>query len=347
VPHGTLLKYQRVEPGLTGGGPTFRILYASRSVTGAPIAVSGWVHLPAPSSRPAPILAWAHGTTGMADACAPSKGLRYLGPAVPLVDDGMAIVATDYEGLGTPGLHPYLVGPSEGRSVLDAVLAARHLPGAHLSEDVVIWGHSQGGHAAAFAHELAPSWTPELHVRGTVAIAPPASMSHLWFAAASSGRALLAIMTLAGIHAAHPDAALDRILSPEALGRLGVLDRRCSPALAGAMAGMRRPLVADPAKVEPWARYLEESEPGSKTAPDPVLIVHGGSDTTVPPGLSHVLAERWCAKGQVVQRWVQPGATHSSVLDLFPQMRQWTLDRLAGRPVDNGCGNLDAAPPPS
>ena len=88
---------------------------------------------------------------------------------------GYAVVRTDYEGLGTPGEHPYLIGRSEGYSMLDMVRAARKLD-KHLGKQVIISGHSQGGQSALFAASLAPKWTPELKVRGTVALAP---VSHL------------------------------------------------------------------------------------------------------------------------------------------------------------------------
>ena len=88
---------------------------------------------------------------------------------------GYAVVRTDYQGLGTPGVHGYLIGKDEGRSVLDIVRAARSVVG-HLSNKVVIGGHSQGGHAALWAAALAKTWTPELKVAGTLAFAPA---SHL------------------------------------------------------------------------------------------------------------------------------------------------------------------------
>ena len=92
--------------------------------------------------------------------------------AMPFLDEGIIVTATDYEGLGTPGVHPYIVGESEGRGVVDIVRAARHLSFAHAGDRFVVWGHSQGGHAALFANQIAPTWAPELHLLGTEAGAP-------------------------------------------------------------------------------------------------------------------------------------------------------------------------------
>ena len=126
----------------------------------------------------APILTIAHGTTGIADACAPSTGparteLALMGPAI---DAGYLVAMSDYEGLGTPGRHPYLVGESEGRGVLDAARAAGQLPDADPGEQLAIFGYSQGGHGALWAGQLAPEWTPELELVGTVAGAPATEM---------------------------------------------------------------------------------------------------------------------------------------------------------------------------
>jgi pimeloyl-ACP methyl ester carboxylesterase len=82
------------------------------------------------------------------------------------------IVATDYVGLGTAGPHPYLIGQGEARSVLDSVRAARQMPQLSLQPATVVWGHSQGGHAALWAGALAPSYAPDVHVLAVAALAP-------------------------------------------------------------------------------------------------------------------------------------------------------------------------------
>ena len=144
------------------------LLYRSTGVTGKAVAVSATLSVPKGRAPKGgwPVISWAHGTTGIADACAPSRG-RTSDPA--LLERwrraGYAIVRTDYEGLGTPGEHPYLIGRSEGYAVLDAVRAARKLD-RRLGRRVAIAGHSQGGHAALWAAALAPRVTPELRVRG-------------------------------------------------------------------------------------------------------------------------------------------------------------------------------------
>src|SRR3954462_13651966 len=152
------------------------LLYSSTSTAGRAVPVSGDVAVPKGKAPKGgwPVITWAHGTTGIADACAPSIIGTQASYDSPLLNKwlkaGYAVVRTDYEGLGTPGEHPYLIGVSEGRSVLDIARAARKLDKT-LSKKVLIAGHSQGGHAALWAASLAKKWTPELNLRGTVAFA--------------------------------------------------------------------------------------------------------------------------------------------------------------------------------
>jgi hypothetical protein len=116
-----------------GNGEAFRILYRSTDPSGRPIPVSGAIYIP---NGPAPaggrnIIAWAHPTSGVVPPCAPSLmpdvgGMMWnLGN---MIAEGYIVVATDYPGLGTDGIHPYLIGESEARSVLDSVRAAREMP---------------------------------------------------------------------------------------------------------------------------------------------------------------------------------------------------------------------------
>ena len=132
-----------------------------------------------------PVISYGHGTTGIADQCAPTRNTPG-GPAESYIsytddilnswlDAGYAIARSDYEGLGTPGTHPFLVGKSSGRGILDIVRAAHRL-NPRISKKFVITGHSQGGHAALFAADQALTWTPDLQLKGTVAYAPASQL---------------------------------------------------------------------------------------------------------------------------------------------------------------------------
>ena len=126
------------------------------------------------------VVAWAHPTTGVAENCAPSllkdalDTIPHL-PALMALDD--VVVATDYPGLGTPGPHPYLVGESEGRAVLDSVRAARQIPKIGAGPRFAAWGHSQGGQAVLFAGSSRSAYAPELTLVGVAAIAPATDLA--------------------------------------------------------------------------------------------------------------------------------------------------------------------------
>src|SRR3954453_23942783 len=190
--HGDAIWARKVtgEPALKSAGVNWKILYRSVAANGQPIAVSGTVAVPkgkAPK-KGWPVISYDHGTTGIADVCAPSRDSAknpahlYNSYVYPLLNRwlkaGYAVVRTDYQGLDTPGIHQYLVGVSEGRSTLDVVRAARKLD-PKISKRFAIAGHSQGGHAALWGAFLAPKFTPELQLRGTVAFAPASHISEL------------------------------------------------------------------------------------------------------------------------------------------------------------------------
>jgi hypothetical protein len=190
--HGDVIRSRPLRGGdaLKGARRNTLVLYRSVGTSARPIAVSGAVSIPKGRAPKGgwPVVTFAHGTVGIADQCAPSRVstgsadfANYYAYVQPMerswLKRGWAVVQTDYEGLGTPGTHPYLNGPSEGRSVLDMVRAARRLDGS-LSDVVAIAGHSQGGQAALSAAATAPRYTPSSRSAGpSPSLPPPTSPS--------------------------------------------------------------------------------------------------------------------------------------------------------------------------
>ena len=338
--HGDLIRYQRYDDA--AGRRIFRVMYLSESISGHPIAVTGLAALPPGAGSNRVVLAWAHPTTGIADDCAPSKQALGImsGPLDLFLGRGWIVAATDYEGLGTPGRHPYLAGVSEGRGVLDAVRAASHLPAAGAGDRTLLWGHSQGGHAAMFAAELAARWTPERRVLGTVAGAPPSHLSELLRSLEPGAyRGYLALAAV-GLHAAYPRARLDAIFTPQALGLLPIVDRGCSDDVRHAFADVpvTATLKADPSSVPAWRSVLAENEPGLVITRSPLLLIHGEQDEQIPLDTSRELFDELCAKGQVVERRTYPGQNHAGVIiPSFLPMLAWMDERVAGKPAVSGC----------
>ena len=182
-PPGSLIRTAPMQ-GAPNGAAAYRILYRSTGLHNEPIAVSGVVVVPAGPVPPGgrPIVAWAHPTTGVVPRCAPSLALfvfQQIQGLREMVERGYVVAATDYPGLGTPGPHPYLVGISEGRAVLDSVRAARAVPDAGGGRRFAVWGHSQGGQASLYAGILAKAYAPELELVGVAAAAPATELARL------------------------------------------------------------------------------------------------------------------------------------------------------------------------
>jgi hypothetical protein len=344
-PHGTLLRYQKVAGDSTAGATAYRIMYLSRSVAGDPIAVTGTAIVPtaAAPSGGRRVLTIAHGTTGIADSCAPSKDPRAteLSLLLPLLNKGYLVAETDYEGLGTPGRHPYLVGESEGRGVLDAARAAGQLPQAGAGKELAIFGYSQGGHGALWAGQLAEKWTPEYDLVGTVAGAPATEIPIIFQAGARLPIAGFLYMIIAGFNAAYPDAKLDQVLTPVGEKAIGAVDQGCAGKVIPQFASTDSSTLLKPdfTTVQPWARLAEENNPGNVKTGSPILILHSAADDVVPAALSEILFNRMCGLGQVVERRVyNEGLGHGGqVPEAARDGFAWLQQRFAGDAARSTC----------
>jgi pimeloyl-ACP methyl ester carboxylesterase len=284
-----------------GASATKLVLYRSQKGDGGTTAVSGVVSIPKGKAPKGgwPVISWAHGTTGIADQCAPSRvtgtgGVSaYTTYVYPLLTKwlkaGYAVVRTDYQGLGTPGDHEYINGKAEGASVLDMVRAARQVD-PRLSKNIIISGHSQGGHAALFAAAQAPKYTPELKLKGTVAFAPASHLDEqipLTRSLTNPNPGLTGLIALIayGLHAAYP-AQLDlaTYLSDAGLALAQQASSKCLLDLATA-AGTLPPsgFFKPNADLAPVAKLLDLNDPSHLKIKTPVLVEQGTADTTVIP----------------------------------------------------------------
>jgi hypothetical protein len=336
--HGTLVRYQPVDGVDVGGATAWRIMYVSESLEGERIVVTGTALVP-PGEAPTggrPVLTIAHGTSGIADECAPSKhpAATELSLMDPFVDAGYLVVLSDYEGLGTPGRHPYLVGESEGRGVLDGALAARELPDADAGDQLSIFGYSQGGHGALFAGQLTADWAPDYELVGTVAGAPATELSVIFGAAGSLPIAGFLYMIIAGFAEAYPEADPSLVLTPAGESELPQVDRGCVSDVIRHFTGTPNAELLKPglSDVEPWADLETANDPGRVATDSPILIVHSAADDVVPAALSQVLVRRMCAEGQVVERSVyDKGQSHvQAVPDAVSDAFEWLQQRAAG-----------------
>jgi alpha-beta hydrolase superfamily lysophospholipase len=316
------------------------ILYVSTGFASARTAISGIVLAPDEPAPPAgrPILAWAHFTAGLAGPCAPSHaGVSgdLLEIARPFLASGFVVVATDYEGLGTPGPHPYVVGVSEGRSVLDSVRAAQHLDGSGAGADVAILGLSQGGHAALWAAELAPTYAPEMHLTGVVAVAPGGDLAAIatWaFGPEGTPVAWLNIvMALSAWHEVY-GLPLDTVLTARGRGLAATLQSTCPDYAA---APSEQPLAADPGVVPGWREQVAANTPGASQAEAPILILQGTADEQIPFDTTLSVLRRLRGVGDRVELRVIDGADHEAAMfgpGRLEEIRDWIVGRLKDAP---------------
>lgn len=278
------------------GARRWTVVYHSTNGRGVDVPVSGIVLVPPgpPSHGGRPVVSWAHGTTGVADACAPSR-LADRGSAAftqelgALLRAGYVVTASDYPGLGTPGTHTYLVGADEGNAVADIVTAAHQLvPG--LGRVWFAVGHSQGGQAALFAaHAAHPPGGQRLG--GVVAVAPASHLEVMLSGVKAShvpGELSFALYSLAGLAAIDPTDAsvnLRTLLGNEAAATASRVLAGCATNSAQVLKGLDTekmlPLSAGHLK-RIGERMGAYGDPDRAPVPVPALIIQGEADQDVP-----------------------------------------------------------------
>lgn len=323
------------------GATSTRIMYHSVDSAGRDRAVTGTVTVPAGEAPEGgwPVLTVAPGTVGLASSCAQSR----LG--VPVFDPGLPVVRvmTDYIGMGPVGeTMPYLSRASEGHSVLDAARAARHLVGDDASAELAIFGHSQGGHGAQSAHELAADYAPELDVVGTVSVAPAAMFDRTYGGVDDIVSRIVSTMSIYGLATEQPGIDPASYLSPEAAAAMAaVKDSACLDAVIEALvpfAAAAPYWAVDPFATEPARSILAANDVGNVATPAPLLLIGGTADERVVEERVRDLFARLCATGQRTGFVMLDGANHGTeVPRATPQIADWFRARLAGEPAVDDC----------
>ncbi|MBW1602705.1 lipase [Streptomyces sp. JJ66] len=319
---------------------SWKVHYRSTTADGAPTTVSGTVIVPSDGrTGPRPVVGYAVGTVGLADHCAPSRtfpdGLTKEGTLIQqALDQGWAVAVTDYEGLGTPGVHTYTVGRSAGHALLDVVRAAFRLPQAGLADDapVGLMGYSQGGQASSWAAQLHAAYAPELDVRGVTTGGVPRDL--LEVAEFNDGRAGagLIVMAAVGHDAAFPELELDRYLNERGREQVRLAKSHCVEVNTATFPFGRIDDVTttNPLQEPDWRRRLGQSELGRTAPAAPVYLYHGALDTLIPYRAGTELRDMWRTRGADVTFTALPLGHVTGATVGFPGAVSWLDQRLTG-----------------
>lgn len=353
---GRLVRSESFSVGVPAGAEAWRILYTTTRSDGEPALASGLVVVPEGDGGPWPVIDWAHGTTGFSRQCAPSlaaepfeSGALFVLPEI--IDEGWALVATDYIGLGTEGPHPYLVGVDSAHAVLDAARAARQLADADLGDRTVVWGHSQGGGAALWTGAVADEYAPDVELAGVAALAPASDLTGLVRALPNvTGGTVFASFVLAAYTAVYDDVRWRDYVRPGAETTVRAMAGRCLSepgvlvSVLSALALSRDPdvLSRDPTTGAFGARLEQNVPPPTISAP--LLLGQGGADPLVVPQTQAGFVHRMCDAGQEVDFRVYDGLDHVPLVEagspLVPELFEWTRARFAGEPAEGGCDDV-------
>lgn len=362
---GALVSAQEVD-GAPAGTRVYRILYSSTDLQDNPIPVTALLAVPdAPAPAGGfPLVGFAHGTTGVGRMCGISHtpfepktpGYSAWVPHIePLVQQGWAVVASDYSGMGAPGPSSYLVGPLEGRGILDSMRAV--LPPSDQtgsipidSSQLGIYGKSQGGEAAMSALQLASDYAPELELAGGAILAPgftPALQGVLNAVAGnptSTAQNMFVLLIAQSYAQNYPDLVdLDDILSPEGRKRAALLDTSCGSELADAVSDVPLSQLINTPVAPGLVTALAEGMPGNAPIPTPMIVVQGLKDKTILPQFTHAQVMTQCAWGSTVYYVRYPEDDHPSINYQArlnqPSVIDWMNARWAGEPAPDNCAN--------
>ncbi len=332
----------------------WRIAYWMRDGTNQLRQVTGMVAAPrSGSSGKRKVIAWAHGTSGVVEKCAPSRVSDFakVTPALAeMVSRGYVVVAPDYPGLGSPGAHPYLVGEDTARSLLDAVRAAQAIADAGAGRHFAVWGESQGGHAALWTAMSAPRYAPELALVATAAAAPPTDLpENLRKGSDASVRAMLTAYA-AYSWSRHFGADLRTLFDRANQGVVTRLaENNCvelgkSPRLTtilGVLSVRNQLARKDITRTPPWAGIARSNSVDPLAVSGPLLVAQSVDDPVVAPSVTRAFLRKRCRAGLPLRFVSLPGGDHAhSARDSSIETLDWIDARFAGAPLPDDCKRI-------
>ena len=354
---GTLIRSEPLGVNVPGA-TSYRVLYSSQRPDGSMAVSSGMVFVPTTPAPPGgrPVVAWAHGTVGQGDACAPSRSENPLGDTANWLDQmmqlGWVVTATDYTGLGTQGPNLYLVAQAEVSDVVNSVRAARQIPNIDASNRYVVWGHSQGGHSALWSGHLAPTFAPELKLLGVAAAAPAANLNLImgaqWDGVIGWGIGPEVALSWPVIN---PTLPINGVVTQAGIDNEESISQQCTSSkslllnLALRKVFGQNFFTENPSNNAQWKSMGLQQTPSPLPASMPVFVGQSTADQVVLAWPNAVLQNQWCKAGSTISTlWVGEVSHQLTAETIGPDVVRWINDRFAGRPAVRTC---DLAPPVS
>ncbi len=324
-----------------------QMLYSTQDLDGKAVIASAVLYVPRSTATAAlPLVVWAHAETGVGQGCAPSVmgiesgGLKDLNA---LLDRGYAVLAPDYSGLGTRGVSSFMIGTMEARSILDGIRATGKVPGIKIGP-AVVWGYSQGGHAALWTGELASSYAPDVQLAGVVADQPLTNPGKVLNNLIADNRPLpLGAFLLQSYADRYPEVQTGDYLNPIQSLLVGEVAAGC-----GRLSGTMRSAVDLLGAGRDWhpvtagsalnTRIMENVPAGKISVP--TLVLQGGSDRVITRNDQDSAVAKLCTAGSVISYHVYPSLDHQSAWESAQRRAEvldWIAQRFAGHPTMNTC----------
>lgn len=346
---GTLIRSEPLKdvilpPGVRG----WRILYTTTIDDRTPATAAATVFAPERSTGSHPLVIWEHGTTGALQRCMPSL-VSAPGLGIPALEqavgNGWVIVATDYSFAEKDGPHPYLIGEGEARAALDSARAVRQMSQVKLDARAVVWGHSQGGHAALWTGIIGPRYAPDIELAGVAAVAPAADVAAILSLNPAADKLLGPYVALS-YSRFYPDVSFKQALRSVAVAAGAEMAKLCGvlpPQEPARLRTLAESFVGRALAVDTNAAFMARLKENAATQPigAPLLIAQGAADTVVPAAVIDRYVDARCRAGQRLEYWRFAGRDHMGVVQanspLIGKMMTWTKARFAGEPQPTGC----------
>lgn len=346
---GEVLRQEPLDLKLTNGD-AHRVIYRSQGGNGAVSFSSGLVFVPKPQygAQPRQIVAWAHGTLGLGDECAPSRSkdpTRDIPKIEAMLKRGWVVTATDYSGLGTPGTSGYLIGLSEAYDVINSVRAAAQVKDSLAGRSFVVWGHSQGGHAALFASLEVGRYATELELDGTVASAPAAELTSLLDQQYDKAVSwVIGPLISVSWPADQPNLELSQVVSPKGLANYKRLAGEC--VVRATVEGVvrqklgQRYFAKNPIKDPGW-RVMTKLQSAPILQPyQPLLVVESENDKVVLPNTTALYIRKACRQKSDLRSLWLANASHQAIPKKSGNaVVKWIDNQFSDRTSSSNCGS--------